>query len=361
MKFIFKMNNINLIKIRENKIKIVDNLNPKELKYSKDITKDSYSDYILDNTFCIFKSINNDLIYLIYSNKKISIISYNLIDNKKIIEIKNAHQNLITNFRYHLDKTNEKDLILSISADDNNIKLWLFSNFECITNIKNINENGKLYSACFLNDNYRDYIITSQSRKYLGNISELIKVFDFNGKKVREINNSGDRTNFIDTFYDNKKSKIYIITGNYGNIKSYDYTGNKIYHIYSDNDSAGHYNIIINDKEEIIKLIESNSDGLIKIWNFHTAKLLMKIKVDNCRLFGLCLWNKDYLFVGCLDGTLKLIEIKSSRIIKELNGHNSIVLTIKKFYHPMFGECLVSQGSLDDPIRLWNYSFKIST
>ena len=33
-----------------------------------------------DNNFSVFKSINN-IIYLIYANKKKSIVSYNLINN----------------------------------------------------------------------------------------------------------------------------------------------------------------------------------------------------------------------------------------------------------------------------------------
>ena len=233
-------------------------INPKELKFSKDITKDSYSDYVLDNTFCVFNSFYNDIIYLIYSTKNRSIISYDLIDNKKINEIKKAHNLLITNFRYYFDKINEKELILSISADDNNLKLWDFSNFDCILNIKNVNNNGKLYSACFLFNNKENYIITSQYRKYLGNISELIKVFDFKGNKIKEINNSDDRTCFIDTYYDIKLSKNYIITGNYNYIKSYDFIKNNIYHIYCDDDKQNHYSTSIINKNGLIQLIESS-------------------------------------------------------------------------------------------------------
>ena len=347
--------NINIIKKNENKNKNGDNLNPKELKFSKDITKDSYSDYVLDNTFCIFKSIYNDILYIIYSNKKISIISYNLIDNKKNLEIRNAHNKLITNFRHYLDKNNERDLIISISADDNNIKLWIFNDFECILNIKNIYENGKLYSGCFLNDDNKNYIIASQSRKYLGNISELIKVFDFNGNKIKEINNSGDRTYFIDTFYENKKHKNYIITGNYDNIKSFDYTENKLYHKYCDNDKQNHYSLLINNKNELIQLIESSEDGNIRICNFHSNILLKKIKLGNNFLCGICLWNNDYLFVGCEDKTIELLDLNKGMIIKNLIKHHNSVISIKKISHPKIGDCLISQGYANDQIKLWAF------
>ena len=80
---------------------------------------------------------------------------------QKITEIKNAHNNVTTNFRHYLDVINKRDLILSISAYENNIKLWNINNFECLLNLQNINKGGCLYSACFLNDNNQNYIITS--------------------------------------------------------------------------------------------------------------------------------------------------------------------------------------------------------
>ena len=51
----------------------------------------------------------------------------------------------------------------------------------------------------------------------------FILIFDFDGNKIKEINDSKDKTLLIDTFYDKKNEKIYIITINEGYIKSYDY------------------------------------------------------------------------------------------------------------------------------------------
>ena len=122
--------------------------NPNKLKLLKDITKDSYSDIYSDHSFIIFMSINN-ILYLLYSNKEKSIISYDLINNTKIIEIKSAHNNYITNFRFYNDLINKRDLFISISSEEeNNIKLWNISNYECLLEIKKIYRNGGL-SACF--------------------------------------------------------------------------------------------------------------------------------------------------------------------------------------------------------------------
>jgi len=39
-----------------------------------------------------------------------------------IKEIKNYHNEYINNFRHYLDKINKRDLIISISPDDSNIR-----------------------------------------------------------------------------------------------------------------------------------------------------------------------------------------------------------------------------------------------
>ena len=77
-----------------------------KISYKGKITKDSYAFSSsclsrLDNTFTVFKSNFDNIIYLIYANENKSIISYNLIERKKINELANAHNNNITNFRYY--------------------------------------------------------------------------------------------------------------------------------------------------------------------------------------------------------------------------------------------------------------------
>ena len=299
--------------------------NPIDLEFLENITKDSFPDACLDNIFCIFKSIN-DIYYIIYTNKNRSIISLNLVNNNKINEIKNAHEETIRNFRYYLDKINKRDLII-------------------------INKEGALFSACFLYDNNGYYILSSNCN--FNGESERIKIFDLKGNIIKEINDSNDKIFFIDSFYDSKLSKLYIITGNQGYVKSFDYNENKIYFQYSDNnDKRAHDSIIINENKDKINIIESSLNGNIRIWDFHSKELLRRIKITKRELYGICLWNNDYLFVGCDDNSIKLIDLKQRKIIKEFYSHNNEVITIKKLIHPKYGECLISQG-FDDQIKLW--------
>ena len=104
----------------------------------------------------------------------------------------------------------------------------------------------------------------------------------------------------------------------------------------------GHYNIIFNDdKKGVIKMFESCEDGILRIWDFHSAELLSKINISNYR-------NK-LLLVGCEDKTMKLIEIKKGTVI---NSWNISIIALKKINHPIYGQVIVSQGGNGD-INLW--------
>ena len=331
--------------------------NPLNIGFLKNLITDSFCRYWCDNTFSLFKSYNN-IFYIVYTNNSKSIISFDIIDNKKIGEIKCAHNDYITNLRYYFDKENKRDLLMSLSEDDNNLKIWNINNLECLLNIKKVNENGWLSSAYFLNDNNNNYIVTSNKKVDLNTIIENIKIFNFNGKVIKQINNSNYSTIFLDTYYDTNLSKIFIITGNEGFNQSFDYNENKKYFKYCDNDTETnrHMCIRIDKTEKIIKMIESSCAGIIRIWDFHTAKLLNKININNEWLYSICLWNEDYLFVGCKDSSIKLIKLNESKIIKNLNGHTNKVLTIKKIYLPKYGECLISQDADNSQIKLWKIS-----
>ena len=353
-------------------------LNPKNFQLYFNLTRDSYTAYNLDNTFAIFKSVNK-IIMVIYGNIEKSIISYNLINKQKINEIKNAHQNTISNIRHHLDIINKRDLFLTISARDYNVKVWNMNNYECLLNLNNIhyihskNYGHKLYSACFLIYNNQNYIITSDCSDFIyTSNSDPIKIFDLNGNKINEIKHTtNNNTLFIDTYFDEKNSNNYILTGNYGFVESYDYNNNRVYHKYTHYNNSNKYEhtysyeslIIstlddINNEKKTLKLIATCSDGHIKFWNFHSGEMLQIIKVFGVFLHSICLININFLAVGCGDKSIKIVDIKKGKVIKVLFGSDDVIC-IKIFIHPSFGICLISQeksefyGINNNHISLW--------
>ena len=324
------------------------------MEFLEDLANDSFNNFN-NSGFIVFKSIDKK-IYLIYSNNNKSIISYDIINKKKLSEIKNAHNENITSYRYILDNKNKRDLVLSISEADNNIKLWNIKIWECLLNIENINKFGILKSACFLNFSKNIYIISSNSIH--DKKPEPIKIFDLNGKKIKELHNSsdiGDNCHFIDVYYTKKSSKAYILTCKEHFLKIYDYKPNKIYNIIY---STIVNNIVIDDKNDNIHIISPCHDGFVRIWDFDSAKLLIKIKISNNGLLEALVWNSDYLIVGTRDNSIKLINLKRKKIIHSLNGHNNLVRTIKRINIPEYGECLISQGLEIETIKLWKFKIK---
>ena len=327
------------------------------------IAKDSYAEDNVNNTFTVFKSINDlSNLILVYSTKQNSITSYNLLENKKIIEIKKAHDDYITNLRHYLDKIYKRDLIISISGHNNNLKLWNYQNWEIVCDIKKINTQGDLDSACILKDNNLNnyFILTSNNNEKfeIYENAESIKVFDFIGTKIKEIKDSAQRTLYIDSFYDNTTQKNYIITGNEGLVKSYDYSDDILYHDYKDNsendiNNCCHNYIIVNCYKDIIKLIESSWDNNVRIWNFHTGQLLKKIYCGENGAQGMCLWDSNNVFIGC-GREIQKIDLKNGKIVENIKCecNKKEILTIQKITHPLYGECLLFQGTENNCIKL---------
>ena len=219
-----EINNLKELHDKINKdilIKKKENESPMDIKYLCDISSKSYAWVNLENTFTVFKSINN-IFYLIYETSHKSIICYDLNNQKKINELKNTNKEYITNFKHYLNDINKRDLVMSISVIKNDIKVWNANNWEYLLNIKNNRNFFTRYLACFCKEKEEIYIITCSY--HINENPETIKVYNFNGRKIKEINNSCEDTFFIDVYFDKILLKNYIITGNFGYVKSYDYS-----------------------------------------------------------------------------------------------------------------------------------------
>ena len=70
--------------------------------------------------------------------------------------------------------------------------------------------------------------------------------------------------------------------------------------------------------------------------------------IDKNGAYGICLWNKENLFVG-IKNNIKLINIETNDINSEINiksnkcyDHYEDIVAIKKINIPKYGECLLT-------------------
>ena len=235
---------------------------------------------------------------------------------------------------------------MTITASSNTINIYDFPNFNLILNFPKINKNGYLNTANFFSFEKKIYIMTTNYR-WTGKNVEPISIYDLKKNKIKELKDSNENVSFVDSYYDKKISKKYIIASFSRYIRAYEYSENKIYKTYKDKYKSFHRNIIVNDYENEIKLIESGTDGYIRIWNFHKGDLIKRILIDEGGIYGICLWNKQSLFVG-IKKALKLINIEIDDVISDLK-YNCLrsyfspeIIAIKKINIPQYGESLLT-------------------
>lgn len=352
-KSISKFSKKKIIKIKE----IKNEISKEEAKtkkipkmiFVKNLTKKAVCKYLGDNNFEVFKTINNEIL-LAYGTPYKDIYFYNLEIEKVTKSIPEAHEQEITNFRYTYDKIKNRDLLLSVCNYVKNIKVWNVGDLSCLLNIQGVYTSGDLFSSCFLMDEIhsKNYIISINHDK------ENLKIYDFNGKKINEINNSEDKSFLVDTYFNQKNKKYYIIVGNEKFIVSYNFPERTVYHKYYDNSNSWHMNFLINTKDKEVNLIESDMFGYVRIWDFNKGDLLKKLFIEKkMRLRAICLWSYKYLFVGAEDKKIKLIDLENNIEVDNLKV-NDYICTIKKVEKTKYGDCLIFQGKVDNAkIKIW--------
>ena len=129
--------------IQENNI---ENDSPIKFYFYKDLIKEKLG---LCSKFITFKTIN-DILLLICTTDDYSIISYDIVNEKKLNEIK-CSQKDIWELYHCLDRKNKRDLLLTQSSY-NYIKIWDIKNFNRILDLKQLGLNYTCTSkSCFMN------------------------------------------------------------------------------------------------------------------------------------------------------------------------------------------------------------------
>ena len=336
----FKNNEINLEKLT---------YFPLEFYFSKDLIKENLG---LNSIFITFDSIN-DILTLIYVTKDYSIISYDIVQNKKLNIIKSPQKD-ICNLKHCLDNKNKRDLILSQSSY-NNIKIWNLNNYQCILNLKEMEiDYVSVSQVSFMNHKNNIYIVLSKAPFP----SPICKLFDLFGIQLKEINFESN-INYITTYNDDDLTKTYIIISFSSMIKSYNYKEGKIYKFYLNIGRNYIYNLLVINKDRIWEptRVFANYGNYVTIWNFHTGEMLNNVYFE-VNINNICLWNNQFLIaitenINTNKDIISLLEINTGILKKNLiSFENCKFCMISKINHPNYGEGLLA-SSRDNEIKLF--------
>ena len=319
---------------------------PKDFVYKEDICSSAHKTNSIDKVFCAFKSFSRESL-VVWGTPQYNIEFFDLDKGKIIKTIIRAHNQTIFSCRHYSDIKNRIDYLIT-SSYDRTVKVWDIKSYSYILNISNAHSGYYIYSVSILCDEKENanYIITSAPNEYM-------KVWDFKGKYLRNFGQNDESTYFIDVYYDNKEKKNYILNANSADVKSYTFTNGELYHKYRGTPHTWHMSAVVNETREQHILIESDGNGYIRMWEFHSANLIKCIPSSSTlNLRGICLWNDDYLFAAGNDYQVKLFDLTAGKFVKSFKGHTSTVCSLDKIVHPKYGECLVSQG-LDGKLKIW--------
>lgn len=334
--------------------------NPNNLTFVKDLAKNAPNYAVVNQMFTVFKTlsplISPSMNLLIYPTKKKTLEFFDLEKEELVKSIPSAHSNDIYACRYFYDKKNFRDLLIT-SSYDKSIKVWdLFNIFYNSQNekawvtvsITDSHKNGFIYSPYILSHEKlsENFIIS-------GADEDCIKLWDFNGKFLNKEVLFDNYLNYIETFYDPNLKNFYVIVANGDNIKSFNFDDFSLYKTYQGKKASSHLHVTIRENKEnnFWEIIESDFEGFIKIWNFHTAECLEIIPV-NFNLNGNCLWNKQFLITTGGDKEIKIVNFKDKKVEGVIRGHLKSVNSVKKIWIEKYGDCLISHAK-DGTIKLW--------
>ena len=326
----------------------IKNAEVNKLKFEKDIVQNGPNYSGASQMFAVFKSLKGEVI-LAYPTKDRTLELYNLEKETLIKSIKDAHSSDIYCCRHFVDIKSNTDLLIT-SSYDKSLKIWNLENNDTpLLTIENAHSNGFSFSPCILSNEKlnENYIISGADDEY-------IKIFDFKGKFLEKQIKVGDYVNYLDTYYEADKKKIFIINGTSRGLKVHDFDDCSVYKTYYEKEPSPHAYIILhnNETKNRMELIDADMKGFIRIWDFHSAKLLKTIKMETI-VNGICLWDTRYLATSGRDTNIKLVDLKSKKIIKKLSGHEKETLSVKKINLSKYGDCLVSLDR-NGIIKLWS-------
>ena len=369
------MNNINTNNISEEQL---SNSPPPYFTFIENIYTECDSDYGLNESFDIFKSELNANNYLIVANKNNNNIDIiNIESNKLIKSIKNNPSKFIY-IKYFQKIETKKNYLITINIK-NAINIYEFSeenNFEKINLLltiitkKEFNNtfnfiNGTLIFNIKINSKLFDILLVSSRARYMEEYPTLIYNIK-NGQELKEISHTKkNMTRFMIPWYNKNDDNYYLIELCEELLIVINILYNNIYAKLDEEKFKSFNTGFVHELNDIDFLFVADSCGQIQVFNLFSKEICFKIDVrknkSNIRLYGLILWNYNYLIVNDDNNkSIIVIDLKNKYIIgSTYNEHNDSVRCIKRIRHKKYGECLITGGD-DHFIKLFKSNNDIS-
>ena len=335
---------------------------PQGLKFRQNIINSNAS-YGWNDIFEVYVSRKDNKEYLVSPNNnnyKLDVIS--LLENKITVSLK-GHNNHIRTIRYFINNMNSEEYL--ISADNDIIVIIWEITYDFNLKYKiNTNYSDNIYSCLLLFDliNENNYIVTSSYAQLDDNEKSATKLYSLeNGQLVKYILYSNkSAVYYLLSWYNKNNNKYYIIQFTFKAILINSVIDDELYCELIQEPEDNHLSGFIFNLDNKDYLCTSSYNGYINIWNLFNKSIYKVISTNDCVLCNIIQWNNKYSIVADYDNkSFKIIDFEKGQVVKDIKGeHTDKVPCVKKIYHPLYGESLLTAGQ-DNTIKLiFNIIFK---
>ena len=330
---------------------------PQGLKFRQNIINSNAS-YGWNDIFEVYISRKDNKEYLVSPNNnnyKLDVIS--LLENKVTVSLK-GHNNHIRTIRYFINNINSEEYL--ISADNDIIVIIREITYDFNMKFKiNTNYSDNIYSCLLLFDliNENNYIVTSSYAQLEDNEKSATKLYSLeNGQLIKYISYSNkSAVYYLLSWYNKNNNKYYIVQFTFKAILINSVIDDELYCELIQEPEDNHLSGFIYNSDNKDYLCSSSYNGYIHLWDLFNKSIYKIISTNDCVLCNIIQWNNKYSIVADYDNkSFKIIDFEKGQVVKDIKGeHTDKVPCVKKLYHPLYGESLLSAGQ-DNTIKLWS-------